>query len=114
LRSLLLSVLTMIVCLVPGPSAANGRFTFDNVSEIARKVAAEPYRPPPPVPEFLTTLSYDDYRDIRFDTNKSWWRDSGNFQIQFIHPGLYYGHSVKINTIDASGVSAAGYSPQLF
>jgi periplasmic glucans biosynthesis protein len=110
----LLRILVIFVCVAPSLALANGRFTFDSVAEIAKKIAAEPYRAPTPVPEFLTSISYDDYRDIRFDTNKSWWRDSGNFQVQFIHPGLYYGHAVKVNTIDANGVSAAGYSPRLF
>jgi hypothetical protein len=46
------------------------------------------FRAPPPIPEFLTTLSYDEYRDIRFDTKRSLWRERGNFQVQFVHPGL--------------------------
>jgi hypothetical protein len=58
--------------------------------------------------------SYDQYRDIRFDAEKSLWRGRGNFQVQFIHPGLYYAHPVKVNIIDSSGVRAAAYSPQLF
>lgn len=104
----------MIVFLAPSSAAANGRFGFDNVAEIAKKLAAEPYRPANPVPEFLTTLSYDEYRDIRFNTDKALWRDSGHFQVQFIHPGLYYRHAVKINIIDASGINLAPFSPQLF
>ena len=107
-------LLVILICLAPVSSAANGRFSFDHVAQLAKKIAAEPYRAPAPIPEFLTALSYDEYRDIRFDTTKSLWRDGGNFQIQFIHPGLFYGHSVKINTIDASGVTAASFSPQLF
>lgn len=112
--SLRLSVLTITVFLAPAWCAANGRFGFDNVAEIARKVAAEPYVAPARVPDFLTAISYDDYRDIRFDPKQSWWRDRGNFQLQFIHPGLFYTHAVKVNTIDASGVHTAAFSPQLF
>ena len=111
---IIVRVLTILFCLAPTPSAANGRFSFDNVAELAKKIAAEPYRAPAQIPEFLTALSYDEYRDIRFDPTKSLWRDGGNFQIQFIHPGLFYGHAVKINTIDASGVNAVSFSPKLF
>jgi periplasmic glucans biosynthesis protein len=114
LRSLFLRVLAILVCIVPSAAAANGRFTFDSVAQMAKKVAAEPYRAPIPVPEFLTSIAYDDYRDIRFDTEKSWWRGSGNFQLQFIHPGLYYKHAVKVNTIDDRGVSPVQFSPRLF
>jgi glucans biosynthesis protein len=91
-----------MVGVVPAPAAAHGRMGFDGVAEIARKLAAEPFRAPQPIPDFLTSISYDDYRDIRFDTKQSFWRDGGNFQIQLIHPGLYYGHAVKINTLESA------------
>jgi glucan biosynthesis protein len=63
-------------------------FGFDSVADRAKKLAAEPFRAPPSIPEFLTRLSYDEYRDIRFDTKRSLWRERGNFQVQFVHPGL--------------------------
>lgn len=113
LRSFL-RLLTVLVCLAPASSDANGRFAFDDVAEIAKKIAAEPYRAPVPVPDFLASLSYDNYRDIRFDTKRSWWRDSGNFQLQFIHPGLFYRHAVKVNVIEGNDVNAVSFSPQLF
>jgi periplasmic glucans biosynthesis protein len=50
-------------------------FGFDSVADRAKKLAAESFRAPPPIPEFLTGLSYDEYRDIRFDTKRSLWRD---------------------------------------
>jgi glucans biosynthesis protein len=93
---------------------ANGRFQFDDVAALAKKIAAEPYRQAQPIPEFLTALSYDDFRDIRFDTKQSMWRDGGNFQIQLIHPGLYFTHSVKINIIDDSGARTVPFSRPLF
>ena len=48
----------------PWDAAANVPFNIDNVTSLARQLAAEPLRPPPPVPDFLKQLSYDDYRDI--------------------------------------------------
>jgi periplasmic glucans biosynthesis protein len=108
------SLVALLVCVAPAGAGANARFAFDNVAAMAQKLAAESYRPPVPIPKFLSELSYDDYRDIRFDPKRAWWRDGGNFQVQFIHPGLFYGHAVKVNTIDPSGVRAAAFSPQLF
>jgi Periplasmic glucan biosynthesis protein, MdoG len=64
------------------------RLVFDSVADRAKKLAAESFRAPPPIPELLTTISYDEYRDIRFDTKRSLWRERGNFQVQFVHPGL--------------------------
>jgi Periplasmic glucan biosynthesis protein, MdoG len=35
-----------------------------------------------PVPDVLKQLSYDDYRDIRFDSEQSLWKETGsNFQV---------------------------------
>jgi glucans biosynthesis protein len=97
------------------PAHAKPSFGFDNVSESAKKLAAQPFKPPQEIPDFLTQLSYDQYRDIRFDPAESLWRKSGgNFQVQFIHPGLYYKHGITINTIDSDGIHKVAFSPDLF
>ncbi len=94
---------------------ANNQFGFDQVADLAKKTAAEPFKAPPAVPEFLTQLTYDGYRDIRFDTAQSLWKDAGSyFQAQFIHPGLYYRHAVAINVVDAQGVRKVPFSPKQF
>ena len=83
-------LITLLLCLIPAFSDADPRFGFDHVSELARKLASDAYRSPQPVSEFLKSISYDDYRDIRFDPKQSLWRDRGNFQVQFIHLRLFY------------------------
>jgi glucan biosynthesis protein len=86
-------------------ATANTQFNIDTVAGIAKKLAAEPFKPPQPLPDYLKQISYDNYRDIRFDPEQSLWKDTGsNFHVQFIHPGLYYTHSVVINTLEAQGV----------
>ncbi|HEX9444353.1 MAG TPA: glucan biosynthesis protein G [Candidatus Binatia bacterium] len=97
-----------------GAARADNRFGFDYVAELARKAAAEPFKAPAPVPDFLIQIGYDDYRDIRFDTAQSLWKDGGRFQAQFIHPGLYYQHAVAINVVDARGIKRVPFSPKLF
>src|SRR5918995_6151633 len=52
--------------------------------------------------------------EIRFDTEQSLWNTGNNFQIQFIHPGLYYTHSVTINTLEAQGVRKVAFSRKMF
>jgi glucans biosynthesis protein len=109
------NLLLLLTFLFKCPLAtAEGVFGFDQVAESARKLAAEPFKPPPPVPDFLKQISYDDFRDIRFDTDQSLWKDGGNFQVQFLHPGLYYTHSVVINTIDSQGIRKVAFSPKQF
>jgi glucans biosynthesis protein len=95
-------------------TAVGERFTIENVSNRARKLAAESFKPPPPIPDFLRQLSYDDYREIRFDPEQSLWKENGNFQVQMIHPGLYYTHPVVIHTAEAQGTRRVAFSPKLF
>jgi periplasmic glucans biosynthesis protein len=113
LRGLLLTIVLNLVNV--SDAAANIPFSIENVASLAKKLAAEPFKPPQPIPDFLRQLSYDDYRDIRFDPAQSLWKKTGsNFQVQFIHPGLYYAHSVAINTHDAQGIRKVDFSPKLF
>ena len=88
---------------------------MDDVASLAKKMAAEPFKPPQPIPDFLRQISYDDYRDIRFDPAQSLWKEGGgNFQVQFIHPGLYYTQAVSINVYDADGIHKVQFSPKMF
>lgn len=116
-KPILRALLLTIVCnfLESSDATANIPFSIETVASLAKKLAAEPFNPPQPIPDFLTQMSYDDYRDIRFDPEQSLWRETGNnFQVQFIHSGLYYGHSVQINTLDAQGIRKVPFSPKLF
>jgi len=106
-----------LLCLCFGTASATAAepFGFSDVAEQAQRLAAEPFKAPPAIPDFLSRLSYDDYRDIRFDVNQSLWRDGGgNFDVQFIHPGVFYRHAVAINTIDRGHVRPVNFSPSLF
>jgi glucans biosynthesis protein len=82
--------------------------------ELAKKSAGEAFRAPPPIPDYLKSLSYDQYRDIRFDVKRSLWRDRGNFQLQLIHPGFLYGYAVRLNTIEAGVAKRVNFDPTLF
>jgi periplasmic glucans biosynthesis protein len=96
-------------------ATANNSFGIDQVADRAKKLAAAPFKPPQAVPDFLRQLSYDDYRDIRFDPARALWKDTAsNFQVQLIHPGLLYTHAVRINTLDAQGIHKVDFSPKLF
>ena len=106
--------MVLLVCLLVSPAPASTRFGLDDVTDIAKKLAAEPFKPLPLVPDFLRQLTYDQYRDIRFDPAQSLWKDGGNFQVQFIHPGLYFDHAVSINVYEGAGIRRVAFSPKLF
>lgn len=108
------SRIIVLIGLLASPAAASSSFDFENVASLAMKLAAEPFKPPQTIPEFLRQISYDEYRDIRFDTAQSLWKEGGNFQVQLIHPGLYYTHAVNINVYDAQGIHKVEFSPKMF
>jgi len=51
----------------------------------------------------LRSLSYDDYRRIRFDTEAAVWRDLDlPFQLQLFHPGFLHTQPVSIRVVDGA------------
>jgi len=95
-------------------AGAQRGFGFSEVSKLAQNLATETFKPPQAAPDYLRQLSYDQYRDIRFDVARSLWKDAGRFQVQFIHPGLYYDRAVALNVLDATGIHNVAFSPKLF
>jgi glucans biosynthesis protein len=98
------------------PTAAPGKFAFEDVITRARDLAKESFRDPRgEVPEWLTRISYDHWRDIRFKPERALWRGKGlPFQVQFFHPGLFYDRTVVINVVDDQGVRPVPFSPNDF
>src|SRR5690606_12261668 len=91
-------------------------FNFEDVIARARDLAKESFRDPRgEVPEWLTQISYDQWRDIRFKPEKALWRGKKlPFQVQFFHPGLFYDRTVTINVVDKNGVAPVPFSPNDF
>jgi glucans biosynthesis protein len=82
--------------------ASDAPFSFETVQQRARLIAERPYVAPSrdAVPEWLRTLSYDDYRVIEFDAARSLWRpEKLPFQVQFFHPGQLFNQPVKITQV---------------
>ena len=91
-------------------------FGFDNVTAKARKLADQPFKSSKVLmPEWLTKITYDQWRDIRFRADHTLWRNQRlPFQVQFFHPGLYYDQTVAVNVVDAKGVHPLAFSPSQF
>ncbi|MGA3006862.1 MAG: glucan biosynthesis protein, partial [Opitutaceae bacterium] len=104
--------LLLLVCgflaLAAGLRADDMPFDFDALRYQARLLAIKPYVPPSaPLPDPLLKLTYDQYRDIRFNPEKAWWRRDGlPFQLQFFHLGRDFREPVQIFELD-------GKEPQL-
>jgi glucans biosynthesis protein len=91
-------------------------FEFDDVARRAEQLATRGYKAPETkLPKALQTLSYDQYRDIRFKTANALWRNLNlPFELQFFHPGLFYDHPVKISEVVGNVVREVRFSPDFF
>ena len=109
------ATLSLLAAAASGPAPAHA-FELDDVSGKARAMAAAPFRDPRgEVPSWLLEIGYDQWRDIRFRTDRALWRTQKlPFETQFFHPGLYYDRVVRVHEIDAKGVREVEFSPDLF
>ena len=90
-------------------------FDFRDVVRQAQELAQKPYVAPPKIPGFLQNLSFEQYQGIRFNPDKSLWRNNHSlFQVMLISPGLYYKHPVKIDVVDAGGSHALAFQKSDF
>ena len=78
--------------------AAEAPFSPSSVRDIARALAAKPYvAPDQTLPDALKTLTYDQYRSIRFLPDHALWRgEKRGFEAQFFHRGFYYKDRIDI------------------
>ena len=119
-KKLVLLILAFGAGLILQPHLSQARtkaepFGLKNVISRARELAAKPFQAPQKVPDFLRKLDYDQWRDIRFRSEKALWRNEKlPFQVQFFHPGFLYDQSVKIHVVEGDKNEPFKFSPDLF
>ena len=101
MKRLLLLGLTLTAISTAVVRASDVPFDFEVLQYRAKTLAASPYADRPSrVPESLRRLSYDQYRDVRFNPNSSWWRrERLPFQLQFFHPGFVQSGTVQVSEV---------------
>ncbi|MCU0749152.1 MAG: glucan biosynthesis protein [Akkermansiaceae bacterium] len=78
---------------------------FDSIQSRARDLANKPYVAPnkDALPAWMGGLTYDQYRDIRFNPNQALWAaDNLPFRAMFFHPGYLYREPVVLNEFTSS------------
>lgn len=100
----------------PASAAQEGDETlFARVVEQARTLAAQPYVPLSfQLPQPLTDLGYDLYRDIRFRPAQSLWQGERLFEVQFFHLGSVYREPVTIHVAEDGAVRTLRFSKDVF
>ncbi len=91
-------------------------FTFDDVVKRAEQLAASAYKKPASnMPKEIQSLTYDQYRDIRFDPPKALWRNGNlQFEIMFFHQGWFFEQPVTINEVTGGTVRELKFNPNDF
>ncbi len=99
----------------PPPQPEQPPFSFAFVEQAAKDLAATPFQAPPPIPEPLKKLDYDDWRKIRFQTDQALWRKAElPFELQFFHPGFLYDRTVKVNIVDDGKIEPLVVTREMF
>jgi periplasmic glucans biosynthesis protein len=73
---------------------------FESIQSRARDLANKPYVAPDQnaLPKWMNELTYDQYRDIRFNPDQALWAaDKLPFRAMFFHPGYTYKEPVILN-----------------
>jgi glucans biosynthesis protein len=78
---------------------------FESIQSRARDLANKPYVPPnrDSLPSWMNELTYDQYRDIRFNPSLALWAgEKLPFRAMFFHPGYLYREPVTLNEFTSS------------
>ena len=118
-HTLTLLTLTLLCGTVTTQAAArytiDGNFSRETLIDIARKMAAEPYRPAEQVPDELGDLEYDEYRAIRFRPDQAVWSDEKvPYRMQMFHPGFFYKEPVEIAIVENGKAQHLPYAADYF
>src|SRR5439155_12436933 len=110
-----LVVVTFLAALVSGGGEARA-LSLDDVAQRAESLAAAPYqKPSATLPRTLKSLTYDQYRDIRFRPERALWRGGKlPFEVMFFHRGALYEEPVAIHEIIPEGNREIAFDPDAF
>lgn len=100
----------------PAPARApSPAFSFAAVEKLAQDRASKPYRNrSTPLPEAISKLTLEQYRDIRFQRTSSLWYDKSLFEVQFFHRGYNFDRRVNISEVSGGVARPVLYNPAMF
>ncbi len=91
-------------------------FSFDQLKDKARAMAAEPYQPPMrPSPEIVAKLNYDEWGKITFNTDEALFADGpGRFPVSFFHLGMFFAKSIDMLVVADGQAREIVYDQSMF
>jgi glucans biosynthesis protein len=101
---------------ISSSGAERVRIDFNHVCDIAEKLARKPYHQKwKKLPRELRELSYDQYKDIRFLSEKAlWYDDEMPFRVEFFHLGGLYQQSIEIHEFSKTHSQRVPYVTDFF
>jgi len=110
-----LLALALALVLATSVRAQDGQLTFESVTTLAQRLAAQPYKDVPAIAGDMRQLSYDHYRALRARSDKALWGGTKSlFHVEFFPAGFIYDKPVKISIVDQGKESTAVISPEEF
>jgi glucans biosynthesis protein len=101
---------------VAAPAYNSTRFNRDTLLAEAQRLSREPFEKA--TPQGLGTLgelSYDQYRDIRFQRGASIWEHEGRgFTVDLFHPGFIYRTPIQIDLVVDARARPVRFTPEVF
>jgi glucans biosynthesis protein len=90
-------------------------FSRSILLDLAKKLAAEPYKEPPQIPDPWASLTFEQYRDIRFRQDRALWQNEGlGFSAALLHTGFLYRQAVALHVVSNGSARELRFSPELF
>ncbi len=91
-------------------------FSYSDVVERATELAKRPFdAESAKIPDELSKLTYDSYREIRFRRDKAFWRDGGSdFRLLPFHLGFLHDKPVQVHIISHGAAIPLPFTTNLF
>lgn len=106
---------TALFLSAPSLTRAAQPFSTETVIAQAQALSDQPYTPRDTVPQDWLDLTYDQYRDIRFDTKQALWRGTATpYEIDFFAPGLYFPRATQVFTVENGAQTPVAFDLDLF
>ncbi|HDZ47297.1 hypothetical protein LCGC14_0027070 [marine sediment metagenome] len=103
--------MVLLSCTVVSTAFAEDEKHFSAVIERAQELAEAPYQAPEEsLPHALREISYDTYRQIRFNPEHAYWQEESPFSLQLFHSGFIFQTPVVLHVIENDTVNPLPYS----
>lgn len=101
----LFSTLAVLTCSASAQTWEREEINFQSIESRAKDLVNKPHVAPNKegLPQWLRNLTYDQYRDIRFNPDQALWAgDKLPFRTMLFHPGYIYNEPVRLNEFTAT------------